>query len=693
MSALSSRPSLRPPRPRRIVTTIERHGHQRVDQYHWLRDREDPDVLAHLRAENAYASRVMKPKAATTQRLHEELRSRFQEADMGVPEKIGRHYYYWKTRAGRPHALYARKLGALSAKEQILLDLNALAEERAVDYVRVDRVAVSPDHRLLAYCADFAGCERNEVIIQDLASNERLRPSIPDAHTSIEWANDGGSLFYVRLNAIGQPKTVMRHRPGTEVAEDVPIYEEQDDQFFVACTKTKSRKFLLIQSTSNVSSEVLCVSADDPAAPPRRIWPHEPGVEYRVFHHGEHFYILTNKGAPNFRLVKAPQEEPLAWSDFVAPREDTLIENVEEFADYLVLLERKNGLRAIRVIALPSGQRHSVTFAEPSYSLTEHPNPEFDTRYFRFTYSSLLTPETVYDYDLKRRLRRLRKFAEVRGGFDPANYQMKRIFAPARDGEQVPISLIHRRGLRRNGKNPLYLTGYGAYGASEAPVFSPDCFSLVDRGFVYAIAHVRGGQEMGRRWYEQGRLLQKKTTFHDFIDCTEWLIEAQYTSPGLVVASGMSAGGLMVGAVANMRPDLYQTIIAHVPFVDVLTSMMDSSQSLTALDLDEWGDPDDPEQYAYMASYSPYDNVARQRCPNVLAFAALNDSRVPYWEAAKWVARLRDHQTNDAILLLRTDMTAGHWGKTNRFARTRQTAIEYAFIFMTLGMDPEFDEW
>ncbi|MBW2525481.1 MAG: S9 family peptidase [Deltaproteobacteria bacterium] len=671
---------------------MERHGHTRVDEYFWLRRRDDPRVLAHLRSENAYASRVLRPWVETTRRFYQEIRSRLHEADMDVPEKIGSHYYYWKRRAGRAHAAFARKRGALHAKEQVLLDLDGLARQRQVDFLRIGCVAVSPDQRLLAYAADFAGDERYQVFVQDLETGEHLLDTIHDAHTSLAWANDSATFCYVRLNPIGQPRTVLLHRLGTSPRDDQPIYDERDDQFFVSCSKAKSGRLIFIEAASNVSTEVHYLDAGDPGAPLRCVWPHEPGVVYRVVHHGDCLYVLTNKDAPNFRLVRAPLQTPSQFEDFVPHREDRLLEGVEEFASYLALFERKDGLRRVRFISLPKGQQHTLTFPEASYSVTENPNPEFDSRQFRFSYSSLLTPPTVYDYDMKRRLRRVRKFTEVKGGFDPGNYQLRRIFAAARDGQRVPISLLHRRGLRRNGKNPLYITGYGAYGDSEAPVFSPECFSLVDRGFVYAMAHVRGGQEMGRNWYEQGKLLNKKATFTDFIDCTEHLVREQYTSPGLAVAAGTSAGGLLVGAVANMRPDLYRAIIADVPFVDVLNSMMDPSQPLTAVEYDEWGDPADREHYEYMASYSPYDNVTCQAYPNVLAFAALNDPRVPYWEAAKWVARLRDRKTNDAVVLLRTALRAGHWGRSSRFDRARQTALEYAFIFMTLGIEPEFDE-
>lgn len=665
----------------------------RVDEYFWMRDREDPKVRAYLMAENAYAAKIFRSQKHVTRGIYQELRRRVRDDDMQVPVKQGVFYYYWKTVARQPYRIFCRKRGSLSAKEQVLLDLNEIAQQIQTSCMHVEAVRVSPDHRYLAFVADYHGHEQYVVSIKDIERGKLLRDSLENVSTSLEWASDSRHLFYVRNNRVGQPKKVFCHHLGSETKSDALVFAEKTGQFFVGCNKSKSGRFLFISTASKVSSEVYFLDINDPRAKPRLIRKREGGVEYHVVHHQEKFYIRTNKDAGNFRLVSALIDHPSQWTEVIAHREDRLLEHVEEFSEYLVLLERVAGLREIRVIHIPSGARHSVSFDEPAYSVEVGQNPEFDTRLFRFTYTSFVTPKTVYDYDLNGRLRHIRKFSEVKGGFDPSNYRIERLYAPARDGVRIPISLLFRRDLRRNGRHPLYLYAYGAYGYSEPAAFAAERFTLVDRGFVFAIAHVRGGQELGRQWYESGKLLRKNNSIFDFIDCTEYLIERKYTSAGKVIASGVSAGGLLVGAVANLRPELYRAVIADVPFVDVVSSMQDPAQALTEQEYDEWGHPDDVEQYRAMLSYSPYDNVRPQAYPHMLIFGAFNDQRVPYWEPAKWAARLRDRRTNDNLVLLKTAMRAGHKGKSGRFAHLKQLAFEYTFILMTFGITPDFDEW
>ncbi len=685
-------PALPPRAPRRDTVLIS-HGEERTDEFFWLRDIDDPAVRAYLNAENAYTAKVLRPWTRVTKKLYAELRGRFCEDDMEVPERLGDYYYYWKRVYRQHYRVFCRKRGSLSAKEQVVLDLNALAVRSSTPYLRVDSAVISSDHNHLALAADFEGTERHVVMLKDLAAGTFLEETLTNTSTSLEWANDGEHLFYVRQNDVGQPRQVYRHRLGTDPEADVLLYDEPDEKFFVSCRKSKSGRFLFIHSTSNVSAEVHFLDAGGSDIKPRLIRRRATNVEYRVAHAGAHFYIITNDNAPSFRLVRAAIEAPDLWTDFVAHRADCLLEHVEEFSEHLVLFERKDGVRRVRIIELAGGLRHTVKFPEPIYSIVECRNPQFDTHMFRFTYSSLVTPSTVFEYDMKRRLRHLRKFSEVKGGFDPTNYRVQRIFAKSRDGSRIPISLLYRQGLRKNGKNPLYLSAYGAYGKSASTTFSADRFSLVDRGFVYAIAHVRGGQDMGRRWYEEGRLLNKKQSFYDYIDCTAHLIAERYTSAKLVVAAGASAGGLLVGAVANMRPDLYRSVIADVPFVDVLNSMEDPSLPLTASEYDEWGNPAEQAFYDYIKSYSPYDNVTAQEYPHMLIFGAYNDPRVPYWEPAKWAARLRARKTGEQLLLLKTTTDAGHAGKSSPFAALHQVAVEHTFIFMTFGIDPDFDKW
>jgi len=684
-----SAPPVPPSAPRRPEAVT--HGRDvRIDEYHWLRDPGDPDARAYIEAENAYAEAILKPHAGLVDRLYLEMKQRYREDDEEVPERIGDYYYYRRTPRGCAYEVLCRRKDSLAAPEEVVLDLNRIAAETGARYLKTGEVEVGPDHALLALTIDFTGDERFTLLVIEACSEGAPLLSIEGTSPSLAWAGDSRTIFYCRVNAAGQPTAVHRRRVDEE-GTDIRVYEEDSPGFFVRCSTSRSGRFVFVTTSSNITDEVRFVPADEPEAPLELVRPRVAGIEYQVVHHGRYFYVITNLEAPNYRLMRAPIGAPTRWREFLPHRAEILLEGVEAFRDHLVLLERRRGLQRLRILDLSSGRRTSVQFPEPSYAITVLRNPAFETRFFRFAYSSPLTPRTVYDYDMSVGFMRPRKVAEVKQGYDPANYHLERVLAPAADGARIPITLLCRRGIRKNGKNPLYLYGYGSYGSNASPAFSAERFSLVDRGFVFAIAHVRGGQELGRAWYDDGRLLRKRNTFDDFIACTEYLIRTRWTSEGLVAAAGASAGGLLVGAVANMRPELYRTILTHVPFVDVLNTMLDPGLNLTVFEYDEWGDPNQEAYYQYIASYSPYDNVRAQAYPHILVLGAYNDPRVPCWEAAKWTARLRAHKTDDNLLLLRTFTHAGHGGRSGRFEALRETALEYGFLFLTFGITPRFD--
>jgi oligopeptidase B len=674
-----------PPRARIVPRAEVVHGEIRVDDYFWLRDRNDPDVIAYLEAENRYGTAVMRHTESLQERLYHEMRGRIQETDLSVPERIDDYFYYTRTETGGQYPIFCRRRHSLEGQEEILLDQNRLAAGHS--YFRLGASEVSPDHRMLAYSVDTSGAEEFTLFIKDLASGELLPETMSGTSHAVAWANDGRTLFYSVLDHAHRPCSLYRHVLCTHTSQDVLVYHEPDPSFFLDISRTRSRKYLLLDLSSHLTSEVWFTSADRPEEPFRLIQPRQPGIEYSVSHHDDRFFITTNDAAPNFRLVQAPVECPSKehWSPVLPYRPDIKLDSTDAFRHHLVVYEREAGLRRIRVLELGSGSEQLIPFPEPVYTVHPHANPEFDTTLLRFTYTSLVTPSSVVDYDLALHTWTVRKQTVVRGGYDPSQYCSERLLASAPDGTQVPVSLVYRIPLERDGARPLLLNGYGAYGLSYDPVFSSNSLSLLDRGFVVAIAHVRGGEEMGRGWYEGGRLLRKRSSFTDFIAAAEHLVQAGYTSPDRLVINGGSAGGLLIGAVTNLRPDLFRAALAEVPFVDVVNTMLDASLPLTVIEYDEWGNPHDPAAYRYIRSYSPYDNVEAKDYPHMLVTAGLNDPRVAYWEPAKWTAKLRARKTDTNRLLLRTNMGAGHAGPSGRYDSLRETAFKYAFILDVLG--------
>ena len=674
-----------PPVARVKSRTHAMHGETRVDHYFWLRDRDDPEVTAYLEAENRYTESVMRHTKELQERLYQEMRGRIKETDLSVPERLDEYFYYTRTEAGRQYPIFCRKRGSLDAAEEILLDENPLAAGHA--YFRVGVLEVSPDHRLLAYSVDTSGGEEYTLYIKDLITGQLLPESLPGTSLGVAWANDSRNLLYTVLDQSRRPCRLYRHLTGTSPTSDPLVYFEPDESFFLDVNRTRSRRFLLLEIASHSTSEVRFLDADRPQDPFRVVQPRQPGTEYTVSHHGDRFFITTNDAAPNFRLVEAPVSNPAKenWRPVLPYRPEVKLDATDAFRSHLVVYEREAGLRQIRVFDLDSREEHRIAFPEPVYTVRGHENPEFDTSLLRFTYTSLVTPSSVIEYDLRDRSWTVRKRTEVLGGYDPTLYRSARLSATAPDGTQVPISLVYRVTAEPAGPRPLLLNGYGAYGLSYDPVFSSNALSLLDRGFVVAIAHVRGGEELGRPWYEGGKLLNKRNSFTDFIAAAEHLVQAGYTSPAQLAINGGSAGGLLMAAVTNLRPDLFGAVVAEVPFVDVINTMLDATLPLTVIEYDEWGNPNQPEPYTYIRSYSPYDNIEPQAYPNILVTAGLNDPRVAYWEPAKFTAKLRATKTNGNRLLLRTNMGAGHGGASGRFDFLREVAFKYAFILDVLG--------
>jgi oligopeptidase B len=661
------------------------HGETRIDDYFWLRDRGDPEVSAYLEAENRYTSAVMRHTEPLQERLYQEMRGRIKETDLSVPTALDQYFYYTRTEAGGQYPIFCRKRGSLEASEEVLLDQNPLAAGHP--YFRVGVTEVSPDHRLLAYSVDTSGGEEYTLFIKDLVTGGLLAETMPATSLGVAWANDSRTLFYTVLDQARRPCKLYRHTVGTSPAADTLVYHESDQSFFLDVSRTRSRRYLLLDISSHSTSEVRFLSADSPREPFRLVQPRKPGVEYSVSHHGERFFITTNDAAPNFRLVQAPVSDPAQanWTPVLPYRPEVKLDGTDVFRSHLVVYEREAGLRHIRVIELGSGETHRIPFPEPVYTIRAQENREFDTTLLRFAYTSLVTPSSVIDYDLRRRTWAVRKQTEVLGGYDPSLYRSERLFATAPDGVRVPISLVYRVPFEAAGPRPLLLNGYGAYGLSYDPVFSSNALSLLDRGLVVAIAHVRGGEELGRPWYEGGRLLNKRNSFADFIAAAEHLVAEGYTTPDQLAISGGSAGGLLIGAVTNMRPELFRAALAEVPFMDVVNTMLDATLPLTVIEYDEWGNPNDPEAYAYIHSYSPYDNIESADYPHMLVTAGLHDPRVAYWEPAKYTAKLRARKTSSSRLLLRTNMGAGHGGASGRYDYLREVAFKYAFLLDVLG--------
>ncbi|MBI3208547.1 MAG: S9 family peptidase [Candidatus Solibacter usitatus] len=668
--------ALHPPRAKIVPRQITQHGETRIDNYFWLRDRDDPDTIAYLEAENAYTEEVMAPAKALEDELYQEMLGRILQTDTSAPVRRGDWLYYSRTEEGCQYAVYCRKRGSMDAPEEILLDCNALA--RDVPYLRLGNFAVSPDQSLLAYSLDLSGDEIYTLFIRNLETGELLADRIPNTYYGLAWLNDNRTLVYITLDDALRPCRAHLHRLG--VTEDTLLLEEPDERFHLTLHKSRSRRFVFLQLDSAASSEVHYIDADSAAAP-HLLYARNDNVEYDVEHHGDHFYIRTTEGGRNYRVVTAPIADPRRenWVEWLPHRANVMVESVEPFANHIVVEERENGLRRLRICAM-DGVEHTVEMPEPAYTLSIGDNPEFHTAAVRFTYTSLVTPPAVYDYDMAARRRTLVKQMPVLGGYEPEQFETLRLHAPSHDGALVPISLVWRKGALRNGANPLLLYGYGSYGISIDAAFVSDRLSLLERGFIYAIAHIRGGEDLGKPWHDAGKLEHKKNTFFDFIAAAEFLIREGYTSPSRLAILGGSAGGLLMGAVINMRPELFHAVIAKVPFVDVLNTATDPTLPLTVIEYDEWGNSNEKPFWELIRSYSPYDNIQPKPYPNMLVTAGLNDPRVSYWEPAKWVAKLRALKTSDNLLLLRTNLAAGHGGASGRYDKLRETAQDYAFL-------------
>ncbi|MEP0886967.1 S9 family peptidase [Leptolyngbya sp. NM2-A1] len=678
--------TLNPPVAEKRPYIHELHGDRRLDEYFWMRDRQDPAVMAYLNAENDYTQALMRPTEELQKSLYQEMLARIQETDLSVPFRKDDYWYYYRTEEGKAYPIHCRKRGSLDAPEEVLLDQNALAE--GLDYFDLGIFQVSPDHRILAYAVDNNGAERFTLYFLDLETREFYPETVEDVYYSFAWGNDNRTVFYTQVDEANRPYKLFRHALGTDTQQDSLVFHETDDAYFLSIGKTRSQAYLLMELGSKVTSEVHYLDANEPTGEFQVFQPRTQGVEYSVEHHRDRFYILTNENAINFKLMKAPVSTPSSehWETVLEHREAVLLEGVSAFTDHLVVYEREDGIPRVRICQLSTQTEHNIEFPEASFEVYEGANPEFDTSVLRFTYTSLLTPSSVFDYDMNTRQRELKKETPVLGGYDKTQYVTERLHATAADGTSVPISLVYKKGLEKTGDHPLLLEGYGSYGYSYPVGFSSTRLTLLDRGVMMAIAHIRGGSEMGRRWYENGKFLAKKNTFTDFIACAEHLIKEGWTSPQHLAIEGGSAGGLLVGAVVNLRPDLFKAAIAQVPFVDVVTTILDTSLPLSASEWEEWGNPNDPVYYEYMKSYSPYDNVEAKDYPAMLITAGLNDPRVSYWEPAKWTAKLRALKTDSNVLLLKTNMGAGHSGASGRYEHLKEIAMDYAFLFGQWGI-------
>ncbi len=701
-SATPPAPSATPPAARRAATERTHHGDTVTDDYAWLADKDSPETVAYLRAENAYTEAVTAHLTALRDTLFEETRRRTQETDLSVPTRKGGHWYYTRTVEGRQYGIQCRRAvrdgetdppatgdGAPLDGEEVLLDGNVLAEGH--DFFALGTFDVSPDGRWLAYSTDFSGDERFTLRIRDLHTGEVLADEVPDTSYGSAWSADASTLFYLTVDEAWRPNRVWRHRVGTPAADDRVVYEEPDERFWVGVELTRSERFVVIDIHSKVTSEVRVIPAGEPEAEPLVVAPRRQGVEYSVEHHGHRFLILHNDGAEDFALAYTSADAPGDWVPLIEHSPGTRLESVDAFAHHLVVSLRRDGLTGMRVLTDGDTVGHDIGFPEPIHSVGLDANPEYDTTSVRIRYTSLVTPDSVYDYDLVTRQMVLRKRRPVLPGpdgraFDPADYEQHREWALADDGTRVPVSLVCRAGTPRDGSAPLVLYGYGSYEASMDPWFSIPRLSLLDRGVVFAVAHIRGGGELGRRWYEEGKLLAKKNTFTDFVACARHVVKAGWTSADKLVARGGSAGGLLMGVVANIAPDAFAGIVAQVPFVDALTTILDPSLPLTVTEWEEWGNPlESAEVYAYMKSYTPYENVAAVDYPAILAVTSLNDTRVLYHEPAKWIARLRAVAPGGSYLL-KTEMGAGHAGPSGRYDAWKEEAFINAWTLDRVGL-------
>ncbi|MBX3253038.1 MAG: S9 family peptidase [Chitinophagaceae bacterium] len=668
------------------------HNDSVTDNYYWLNDyfKKGPDsvkVIKYLEEENAYTDTMMSGTKTLREKLYNEMKSRIKEKDESVPVYKNGYYYYSRTEDGKEYYKYCRKKGNLDAPEEILLDVDEMAKEHA--YYSATGFNISEDNKLLAFGVDTVSRRQYTIHIKNLETGEIYMDMIRGTGGESEWASDNKTLFYTQNNPVTLlSEKIKRHQLGTDASTDVTVYEEKDPSNYIGIDKTKSGKFIFIYSSATLSTEMRFIRSSEPEAVFKIFQPRMKEVLYSVDHLGDKFYIITNMDAKNFRLMECGLNKTGSneWKEVIPHRADVLLENLDVFKDRLVITERKNGLVQFRIRKLSSGEEHYIDFGEPAYAAGTAANPEFNTNTLRYNYTSLTTPNSVYDYDMDTKEKALMKQQEVVGGYNPKEYVSERLYATAKDGTTIPISLVYKKGYIKDGSAPLLLYAYGSYGHSIDAAFSTNRLSLLNRGFVFAIAHIRGGQEMGRQWYEDGKMMKKKNTFTDFIDCGQYLIDQKYTSKNHLYAEGGSAGGLLMGAVANMAPGLWNGIIAEVPFVDVVNTMLDPTIPLTTNEYDEWGNPDNKGAYDYMRSYSPYENVEKKNYPNILVTTGLHDSQVQYFEPAKWVAKLRAMKTGNNILLLHTNMSFGHGGASGRFDYLKDIALVYAFMFSLEGI-------
>ena len=657
------------------------HNHNRIDNYYWLNDRKNPKVIDYLNQENDYTINQMKDTEGFQKNLFNELKNRIKQEDESVPYEFNGYFYWRKFSMGDEHPVYLRKK-LNSENDEVILNGNELAKD--YDYFDLGDYDISPNNKLMAYGVDTLSRRIYQIKIKDLSSGKLYDEVLENTTGSMVWANDNKTIFYTKQDQ----KTlrsfqIYAHQLGTSQDEDTLIYEETDDTFYCYVYKSKSEKFIIINSSSTLSDEYRLIPSDQPLSKPKIFQPRIKGLEYSIYHKDQQFYVLTNEDHYNFSLKTCDINNTSKdnWKTYIKGQDEVLIEGIDVFDDFLVITEREKGLLKLKVIDLKSSKAHYISFNEQSYVVQTSANLLMNTNKLRFSYNSMVNPGTIYDYDMIDKSSKVLKEKEVIGGYNQDNYISERLWASARDGTKIPISLVYKKGIKLDGSNPTLLYAYGSYGYSIDPTFSTNRLSLLDRGFIFAIAHIRGGEDLGRSWYEDGKLLKKKNTFYDFIDCGKYLVENKYTNAKKLYAAGGSAGGLLMGTVINYSPELFNGVIAHVPFVDVITTMLDESIPLTTGEYDEWGNPNNKEYYHYMLSYSPYDNVERMKYPHLLVTTGLHDSQVQYWEPAKWVAKLRDYKTDDNLLLLKTNMKAGHGGASGRFEYLKEIALDYAFLF------------
>lgn len=673
---------MKSPVAKKIPHELTAHGHTRIDNYYWLNDRESSDVIDYLNEENSFTDRALKHTEGLQDELYQEIVGRLDKNEESVPYLLEGYYYHQRYQEGGEYPIFGRKKGNLLAEEEILLDQNELAEGQS--YCGIGKLGICENNKILAYSADFVSRRIYTIYFKDLETGEMLTDEIPNTSGGFAWALDGKTIFYTQKDATTlRSNKVFKHVLGTPVSADVELFCEEDETFISSVYRSKSKEFIIIGSYSTVSTEFRILRADDPAGEFKVFEPRQRDHEYSIYHGNGKFYIVTNTGAAkNFKLMSCGESDTgqESWIEEVAHRSDVLLEGIEVFNDFIILDERKNGLTQFKVNQLSTGKEYYINMEEESYMAYMSTNVDFSTPLFRFGFTSLKTPSTIFDFNLFTQEKTVKKQQLVVGGHNPEEYITKRVYAMATDGTKIPMSIVYKANLKLDGNNPTLLYGYGSYGHVVDPSFSPARLSLLDRGFVFAIAHIRGGEDLGRHWYEDGKILNKMNTFTDFINCGEYLIENNFTSSKKLCAMGGSAGGLLMGAVINLKPEIWKAVVAAVPFVDVVTTMLDDTIPLTTGEYDEWGNPNEKKYYDYMLSYSPYDQIEAKDYPSLLVTTGLHDSQVQYWEPAKWVAKLRELKTDNNTLLLKTNMEAGHGGASGRYEYYKEVALDYAFL-------------